>query len=314
MGRYVAGRLLLALPTLLMVAVLAFVLLRIVPGDPAILMLGEFATPEDLARVRAELGLDRSLPVQFLHWLRDVVQFDFGTSIVSGEPVATLMLDRFAVTAQVVVLATLLAALIAVPAGTIAAWKQDSVLDRALVGFAVLCLSVPSFWVGLLLIVWFGVKLQWLPTVGFVSPFVDFSTGIQYLLLPVLALVLVQCGSLLRMARSSAIEVLRLEYVSYARAKGVPEWQVLARHVLPNALLPTLSLLGVILGTLLAGAAVIETVFTLPGIGRLLVESIFARDYPVVQGVVVLVGMMFVLINLAVDLVYPLLDPRVRLG
>jgi peptide/nickel transport system permease protein len=312
-GSYVVKRLLLAVPTLLLVALIVFAILRLVPGDPAQLLLGDFADPASLEALRERLGLDRPLPAQFLAWLGAVLQGDLGVSITTGEPVLAAITERFAVTAQVVLLSFAVAMLIAVPAGLVAAHRQNSGFDFAIVATVVLCLSVPSFWVGLLLILVFGVELGWLPTVGYVSPAEELAAGIRYLILPAAALVFVEMGQIARMSRSSAIEVLRLDYVLHARVKGVPERRVLWRHVFPNAFAPTVTLAGMLLGSLLGGAAVIETVFTLPGLGRFLVDGIYQRDYPVVQGALLFVAVVQVLMNLAVDLLYPLFDPRVRL-
>ncbi|QYU67644.1 ABC transporter permease [Leptolyngbya sp. 15MV] len=222
-----------------------------------------------------------------------------------------LILDRFQVTAAIVVTAVALAALIAVPLGMLAAWRQNRATDLAVVSFATLMLSIPSFWLGLILLLIFGVWLRWLPVVGFVGFGEDPAAALAYVVLPILTLVLVEIGALTRMARSAAIDVLHLDYISHARAKGLREFAVLRRHVLPNAMAPTLTLIGLVLGNLLGGIAVIETVFTLPGLGRLLVEAIYQRDYPVVQGVMLFVALVYVMVNLAVDLLYPVFDPRV---
>ena len=308
---YIARRVLMTLPTLLLVAVAVFVMMRLIPGDPVLLMLGDSADAAQIAQARQQLGLDQALPVQFMHWLGRVLQGDFGQSISNSQPVLPLILERFQVSASIVLMAVLIAALIAVPAGLIAAWKQNQPLDVAIVGGATLLLSGPSFWLGLLLLLAFGMKLGWLPVVGYVPLTEDFRQGLLYIVLPITTLALIETGVLTRMSRASAIEVLRLEYVTHARAKGAPESQVLRRHVLPNAFAPTLTLIGLVLGHLLGGIAVLETVFTLPGLGRLLVDSIFARDYPVVQGVLLFTALIYVLINLLVDLCYPLFDPRV---
>jgi len=308
---YIARRVLMTLPTLLLVAVAVFVMMRLIPGDPVLLMLGDSADAAQIAQARQQLGLDQALPLQFMHWLARVLQGDFGQSISNSQPVLPLILERFQVSASIVLMAVLIAALIAVPAGLIAAWKQNQPLDVAIVGGATLLLSVPSFWLGLLLLLAFGMKLGWLPVVGYVPLTEDFRQGLLYIVLPITTLALIETGVLTRMSRASAIEVLRLEYVTHARAKGEPESQVLRRHVLPNAFAPTLTLIGLVLGHLLGGIAVLETVFTLPGLGRLLVDSIFARDYPVVQGVLLFTALIYVVINLIVDLCYPLFDPRV---
>lgn len=308
---YALKRLAMALPTLLLVAIAVFGLLRLVPGDPAQLMLGDAADEAQLAAIRESMGLNASLPVQFANWMGAVLRGDLGHSLANGQEVLPLILERFQVTASIVLLAVLLAGLIAVPLGTIAAWKQDSPLDLAVVGGATLLLSIPSFWLGLLMLLLFGLKLGWVPVVGYVGFGEDPLRALVYIALPVATLTLIETGILTRMARSAAIDVLRLEYVAHARSKGLRESSVLARHVLPNAFAPTLTLLGIVLGNLLGGIAVIETVFTLPGLGRLLVDGIYARDYPVVQGTMLFVATIYVLVNLLVDLLYPLFDPRV---
>lgn len=310
---YVLKRVLSTIPTLLVVAVAVFALVRSIPGDPAVVIVGDLQNPEQLARIRHDLGLDRPIPVQFFIWLRDVASLDLGNSLITHEPVLSTMLERFAVTARVVVAAVLISLLIAVPAGMFAAWRQNRAADLAVVTFTIVCLSVPSFWVGLMLILLFGIKLQVLPIVGYIPIEEDFSAGIAFLFLPVAALVLTEIGSITRMVRSSTIEVMRQEYVTHARAKGLSEFAVMWRHVFRNSFGPTLSLAGWILGTLLGGAAVIETVFTLPGLGRLLVDSVSMRDYAMVQGITLLVALIYIGVNLVVDLLYPLLDPRVRL-
>ncbi len=311
MLRYVLKRLLLALPTLLLVSAAVFLLMRLVPGDPAVLMLGDDADPVQLARLRAQMGLDQPLPVQFGLWLLHAVSGDLGRSTTNDLAVLPLIVGRFQVTATIVFVAVALATLIAVPIGTIAAWKQNTALDFAAVAGATALLSVPSFWLGLLLLLLFGLKLGWVPVVGYVSFAENWREALVYIALPVATLTLIEIGVITRMARAAAIDVLRLEYVAHARAKGVSEPAVLRRHVLPNAFAPTLTLIGIVLGNLLGGVAVIETVFTLPGLGRLLVDSIYARDYPVVQGCMLFIAAIYVVVNLLVDLAYPFFDPRV---
>lgn len=311
LSKYIAKRLLWTLPTLLIVAVMVFFLVRMIPGDPAQLILGDGASPEELASLRTDLGLDRPVPVQFVYWLGNVIQGDLGQSISNGAAVLPLMLDRFQVSATIVLVAVGLATIIAIPAGLIAAWRQNDHVDIAVVAVSTLLMSVPSFWLGLVLLLVFGLKLGWLPVVGFV-PFTENPwTAITYVILPVVTLMLIEVGVLTRMMRASAIEILRLEYVMHARAKGLSERKVLLRHVLPNAFAPTWTMIGLVLGGLLGGIAVLETVFTLPGLGRLLVDAIFARDYPVVQGCLLFTAVIYVIVNLIVDLCYPLFDPRV---
>ncbi|MNQ78943.1 ABC transporter permease [Achromobacter deleyi] len=310
---YLLKRIAAAVPTVIVVTVLVFALIRAIPGDPASLMLGDIDNPALLAEMRHALGLDRPVGEQFLIWVGHALQGDLGMSIARREPVMHLVLTHFAVTAQVVLTATLLACLVAVPAGMVAAWRQNRRADTAIVSTSILFVSMPSFWVGILLIWLFGVKLNWLPVYGFESVAQGGLGAVKYLVLPVFAIVLTEIAAITRMMRASTIETLRLEYVAHARAKGLPEKRVMLRHVLPNSFGPTLTVIGLMLGHLLSGAAVIETVFTLPGIGRLLVESIYARDYPVVQGCLLFIALLYVAVNLAVDLLYPLFDPRVKL-
>ncbi len=311
MLRFALARMAMAVPTLLIVAVSVFVMIRLIPGDPASLMLGDLATPASLADLRARLGLDESLPVQFGIWFGNVLKGDLGISINTQEPILPLILSRFWISAQVVLVAVLLASLVAVPAGVFAAWKQDTALDIGLVALATLLLSIPTFWLGLLLLLFFGLKLGWLPVVGYVSIGDDPWRGLLYLVMPILTLFLHEIGVLMRMARASTLEVLRLDYITHARAKGLSEMAVLWRHAFKNAFGPTWTLIGLVLGNLLGGIAVVETVFTIPGLGRLLVDSIFARDYPVIQGCLLFIASTYVLVNLVIDLFYPVFDPRV---
>jgi peptide/nickel transport system permease protein len=311
MLRFILIRLLTAIPTLIIVAVTVFVLIRLIPGDPAQLMLGDLADPVSIAALRHQLGLDRDIFVQFGLWAGHVLELDLGRSITTQQEVLPLILTRFAVSVQIVLTAVLLASLIAIPAGTFAAWRHNSRVDVATVATATLFLSIPTFWLGLLLLLLLGVKLGWLPVVGYVSIADNPLVGALYLIMPVLTLLLHESGSLLRMARASTLEVLRLDYVTHARAKGLSEFAVLRRHVFKNAFGPSWTLIGLLLGHLLGGVAVVETVFTVPGLGRLLVEAIFARDYPVIQGCLLFVGVAYVLVNLVVDLCYPIFDPRV---
>ncbi|WP_413733755.1 ABC transporter permease [Sodalis sp. RH21] len=300
-----------AIPTLLLVTVIVFLLTRLVPGDPALLMLGDLATESSLADLRHSMGLDQSLFTQFFIWFGQVLHGNFGHSIQSGQAILPLILDRFSVTMSVVLAAVVAASLAAVPFGMLAAWKQNTRLDVGLVMFSTFLLSIPSFWMGLLILMFFGLKLGWLPVVGYVSIRENAGQGVLYLLMPVLTLVLVEVGALVRMMRASTLEVLRLDYVTHARAKGLRERTVLSRHVFPNAFGPTWTLIGLTLGNLLSGVAVTETVFSLPGLGRLLVDGIYARDYPVIQGCMLFIAGIYVLTNLVIDALYPLFDPRV---
>jgi peptide/nickel transport system permease protein len=308
---YICKRLLLTLPTLLLVAVAVFLIIRLIPGDPAVVLLGEGADAASIAGVRADLGLDRPLPVQFFSWFGHALRGDLGRSIVSGDPVGASILQHFGITAAVVLVAVTFATLIAAAAGLIAAWRRNTAIDLAVVGAATVVLAVPSFWLGLVLLLLFGLKLGWLPFVGYVPFSESAAQAVLFLVLPVVTLTITESGVLTRMMRASAIDVLQLDYVTHARAKGLSERVVLTRHVFPNAFAPTLTLVGLTLGHLLGGIAVIETVFTLPGLGRLMVDSVLARDYPVVQGCLLFTAVVYVVVNLLVDLCYPIFDPRV---
>ncbi len=311
MLHFILKRLLMAVPTLLIVAVSVFVLVRLVPGDPASLLLGDMATPQALADLRGRLGLDRSLPAQFGIWFGKVLHGDLGESIGTQQAVLPLVWDRFVVSGRIVVAAVLMAVLVAVPLGMVAAWRQDSWADLTLVGASTLLLSVPTFWLGLLILLLFGLKLGWLPVVGYVSFAQNPGGALLYMVMPVLTLFLHEIGVVMRMARASTLEVLRLDYITHARAKGLSEREVMWRHAFRNSFGPTWTMVGLVLGNLLGGIAVVETVFTIPGLGRLLVDSIFGRDYPVIQGCLLFVAFVYVVVNLVIDLLYPLFDPRV---
>lgn len=311
MLRFALSRLLSAIPTLFLVSVAVFGLIRLIPGDPASLMLGDLADADTLAAARERMGLNQPVPVQYIIWLGNVLQGNLGTSVLNGEPVLDLVLQRFATSAQMVLIAVALSVLIAVPLGMIAAWRQNSTLDLGIVSMSTLLLSVPTFWLGLMILLGFGLKLGWLPVLGYVSVTDNPVAGLIYLIMPVMTLVLHETGIIVRMARASTLDVLRLDYITHARAKGLSETAVLFRHAARNAFGPTWTLIGLILGNLLGGVAVVETVFTIPGLGRLIIDSIYARDYAVVQGCLLFVAVTYLLVNLVVDLFYPLFDPRV---
>ena len=313
MWAHVARRTAMMVPTLLVVSIIVFALIRAIPGDPAEIMLNDLDSDAAIAAMRTELGLDRPIPVQYVIWLGNVLTGDLGTSIRTGQPVAEALFDRLGVTATITALAIALAVLLAIPAGLIAAWKQDTLADAAIIGVSILFLSLPSFWLGLMMIWLFAITLGWLPAIGFVSITDDFVGGLRYLIMPVATLALVEMAVVARMMRAQTLEVLRLDYVTHARAKGLPEAIVLTRHVARNALGPSVTVIGLILGGLLGGASVTETVFSIPGVGRLLVDAIYARDYPVLQGCLLLIAFIYVCVNLLVDLAYAVLDPRVRL-
>ena len=294
------------------VALFVFALLRLTPGDPAAIIAGDYATTQDVARIRAALGLDRPLLVQIGIWLSQVVRGDLGTSIFSGLPVITLIKQRLEPTVALTVLAMLLAVVTAVPLGALAAWKQGSWVDRLVMGLAVSGFSMPVFWLGFLLVYLFSVWLGVLPVQGYRPLSGGFIPFIRHLVLPALTLSLVFMALIARMTRASVLTVLGEDYIRTAFAKGLAPWSVLTRHALKSASLPIVTVIGVGFALLIGGAVVTESVFALPGIGRLSVDAILRRDYPVIQGVILVVSGVYVLLNLLVDLLYLLLDPRIR--
>ena len=300
--------------TLFFVSLLVFVVVRVLPGDPALIILGLEASPESLARVRQGLGLDRPVPVQYAKWVGHALRGDLGRSIQYDLPVASLILSRLAVTLPLTLLAAGFMVAAAIPLGVFAATHHRRWGDYLTMTLSQLGVAVPGFWAGLLLILFFSVQLGWVQAGGFDGWGQGVWPGLRSLLLPAVALGLFQFAVLARTTRSAVLEVLREEYVKTARAKGLAERLVLFRHALRNALIPIVTVAGVQLGQLLAGSIILESVFYLPGLGRLTLAAISARDLPVVQGVVLFVASMIVTVNAAVDILYGLLDPRIRYG
>ena len=307
--RYVVLRSLEAIALLAGSTLVVFLLLHAVPGDPAELMLGEFATPESLARVRASLGLDEPLYRQYLTYAGNMLRGDFGTSFRAHQPVLPYILERFPATLQLTAVAVALALLTALPLGILAATKRYTRIDRLTMGLALLGQATPSFWLGLMLISIFAVELQVLPASGFGAAGLD---RLEHLVLPSVTLAAFLVGLLIRLTRAGMLDVLTQDYVRTARAKGLTEPTVLSRHALRNALIPIVTVLGLQVGTLLGGAVITEAVFAWPGIGSLMIDAIAQRDYPVVQAIVLLMAAAFILINWAVDISYFYLDPRMR--
>lgn len=298
--------------TLLFVSLLVFVVVRVLPGDPALIMLGIEASPDAVARLRESLGLNRPVPVQYADWIGRAVLGDLGRSIQYDVPVGGLIVSRLAVTLPLTVMAAALMVVAAIPLGVFAATRHRRWGDYAAMTFSQLGIAVPGFWAGLLLILLFSVKLGWFQAGGFDGWRQGVGHALGSLLLPAVALGLFQFAVLARTTRSALLEVLREEYVKTARAKGVAERAVIFRHALKNAMIPILTVAGVQLGQLMAGSIVLESVFYLPGLGRLALGAISARDLPVVQGVVLFVASAIVVINAAVDVLYGVLDPRIR--
>src|SRR5882757_423854 len=314
MASYLATRLISLVPILFGTSVVAFFLVRLVPGDPAIALLGMEADARSLAALRQQLALDQPIIVQYVTWLGHILTGDFGRSIQGGRAVFPLLMGALAPTALLSAAALVISLVIAIPAGIVAATRRNSGADYA-ASFLALCgLSLPSFWLGILLILMFSIYLPLFPASGYVSPLVDPIAHLRHLVLPAVTLGAALAAATMRMTRATMLEVLRADYVRTARAKGLSQRRVIWGHALRNARIPIVTLLGIQLGQLLGGVVITETVFSWPGIGKLTVDAIFARDYPVVQGAVLLTATLFVLINLVTDLIYTVLDPRVRLS
>lgn len=314
MTAYVLRRLVMLIPVILVVGIVVFALIHLTPGDPAAVILGDSADPETVENLREELGLNDPLPIQFINWYGGVLRLDFGESIFIGDPVTHAMLDRVQPTMLLTLYALFFQVLIGVPAGVISAVRHNSIVDRIVTVIAISGAAIPTFFLGILLILLFAVRLNWLPSGGYTPLMEDPVQHFKSMFMPAFALGFSSAGLLARLVRSSMLDVLREDYVRTAFAKGLNVRAVVVRHALRNALIPALTVIGTSVGALLGGAVVTETVFTIPGMGRLVVQSISRRDYPVIQGAVMAIAMTYVLVNLLVDVLYLYIDPRVRLG
>jgi peptide/nickel transport system permease protein len=314
MIRFVFSRLGQTAAVLATVSVIIFVLMRLVPGDPVLMMLGDDFTQDAYQRLRAQLGLDRSVVVQYLIWLWHVLRGDLGVSFLNHEPVGRLVWEAFLPTLSLVVASLVVGVLIAVPSGLVAAMRKDSPWDWGSMGFAILVYSMPSFWKGIVLIWVFSVALGWFPAMGYVHPWEDLRGALWRLALPALTLGTFFSGLVARIIRSSLLEVLDQDYIKAARARGVRRVPLVYRHALSNALIPVVTVIGLQFGTLLGGAVLTETVFSIPGLGRLTVTAILGRDYAVVQGAILLGVLAVVVVNLLVDVAYAFLNPRIRVA
>ena len=302
------------IPVLFFVSVIIFVLINLVPGDAARLFLGEEAPPDALAALRHELGLDRPLYTQYLRWVGGMLRGDFGHSFKDNRKVLATVLQKVPVTGELTIAALLIAWTIAIPAGVVAAWRRRTAVDYSASAAALTGLSIPNFWLGIMLIYLFAVHLRWLPASGFVPLCQDPALNLKTIVMPAFVLGVVLAAVVMRQLRSSMLEVLSADYVRTANAKGLGGRVVLIRHALRNAVIPVITVMGIQMGTLLGGAVITETIFALPGLGRLAVESIYGRDYPMLEGVVMFSALAVLAINLAVDIVYSLIDPRIKLA
>ncbi len=310
---YIAKRLLQLVPVLVIMSMIVFMFLHLVPGDPVDAVLGNEATEEAKAALRERLGLDQPMPVQYVLWAGRVLQGDLGHSIVNGTPVLDTIVQKMGVTIFLALGSVLVSAIIAIIGGTIAAARKGSWIDLGILSAALVGVSVPSFWLAILLMLCFAVQWHIFPSIGYTPPGENFADFLHHLVLPVVTLGAIMAGALSRLTRSEMIDQLNEDYILTARAKGVPERKIIYKHALRNALIPVITFAGMELGTVLGGAIIVERIFSLPGLGQLVVESIFLRDYPVVQGTILFLSIVFVLINLLVDISYTLLDPQIRM-
>lgn len=314
MLRFTLRRLISAVPVLALVSLFAFGVIWLVPGDPASVLLGPGATSTQLAHMRQELGLNQPIWSQMLGWYGRILHGDLGQSILLRRGVTGAIIERLPVTLSLAGLAFVVAVLLGIAAGLLAAMKHRTASDQAIVVLALLGLSIPEFWLGLMLIFGFAVDLRWFPAGGYVPLTQNVAGWLRALALPAFTLAVVQVGFIARMTRAAMLDVLHQDFIRTADAKGLPRGLVLVRHGLPNALVPILTVIGIIVGGLLGGAVVVEQVFSLPGVGRLIIDAILSRDFPVIQGGLLFLALIYLVVNLIVDMLYALVDPRVRLA
>ncbi|MFG6667673.1 ABC transporter permease [Halomonas sp. HNIBRBA4712] len=309
---YFIRRLLAAIPVMLVVALSVFLLLRLAPGDPAVIIAGDMASPAQVESIRVALGLDQPIYTQFFIWMGNMLQGDFGTSLISQTSVLSMIIQRLAPTISLAVAAIVFTVLISVPLGVIAAWRQGSWIDNLVMSISVVGFSVPVFVIGYIVIQVFAINLGWLPVQGYRSLDHGFGEYASRLVLPALTLSSVYIALIARMTRASMLEVLKEDYIRTARAKGLGERLVLFRHALRNAGVPILTVIGTGFALMVSGVVVTESVFNIPGLGRLIIDAVLARDYPVIQAIILLTAGLYVLINLLIDLSYAVTDPRIR--
>ncbi len=310
---YVLKRVLMTIPVMVVVALFVFLLLRLSPGDPAAVIAGDYATAEDVAKIREKLGLSEPIVVQFWNWSLSLMQGDLGTSIFSNKPVTTLIAQRIEPTLLLALTTILFSIAVAVPLGTIAAFRAGRGIDRVVMLFSVGGFSIPVFVLGYMLIYTFALKLRWLPVQGYKSPFVEgLGPFFYHITLPTVTLSVIFIALIARMTRASVIEVLEEDYIRTARAKGQSEMKVLMRHALRNAAVPIVTVIGIGIALLIGGVVVTESVYNIPGLGRLVLDAVLARDYPIIQGLILFFSFIYILLNLIIDLTYTFLDPRIR--
>jgi len=313
MTRYIARRLMLTIPVMLLVSVIVFTLINLIPGDPALLFAGNEAGRDVVEALRKQMGLDKPLVVRYLIWLGRLLHGDLGKSVRDGRPVLATLLLKLPVTIELAIVALTVAWTIAVPAGVLAAWKRRSAVDYAATTVALAGISIPNFWLGIMLIYLFAVNLRWLPPSGYIEPWIDPLRSLTLMIMPATVLGTALAALVMRLLRSSMLEVLGSEFIRTAQAKGLSDKVVIVKHALKNAMIPVATVMGLQLGGLLGGAVITEQIFAVPGIGRLAIESILTRDYPMIQGVVLCSATAIVFVNFSVDILYSVLDPRIGL-
>ena len=310
---YIFKRIFMTIPVMVVVALFVFLLLRLSPGDPAAVIAGDYATAEDVQKIREKLGLSEPIFVQFVTWLGSLIQGDLGTSIFSNKPVTELIAQRLEPTLMLALTTIIFSILVAVPLGTIAAFRAGSWIDRLVMLFSVGGFSVPVFVLGYILIYYFSITWRILPVQGYRSPFEDgMLPFVQHIILPTLTLSVIYIALLARMTRASVMEVLEEDYIRTARAKGLSEVKILMRHALGNAAVPIVTVIGIGIALLIGGVVVTESVYNIPGLGRLVLDAVLARDYPIIQGLILFFSLIYVLLNLIIDLTYTLFDPRIK--
>ncbi len=314
MLRYIAGRLVSAVPVIFLVTLISFLLMKLVPGDPAMIIAGLSATPAEVEHIRHQLGLDQPFWTQLWTWYGNLLRGDLGQSLLLGRSVTISILERLPVTLSISFYALFLTLLVALLSGTLAALRQNSWVDQLMMTIALIGVSLPNFWLGLMLIILFAVWLGWLPSGGYVPLLEDPGGWLAAATLPALSLAMLQMGLLARITRATMLEVLRQDYIRTARAKGMPPWVVVGKHAFKNVMIPVVTVTGIIFSLLMGGSVVIETVYSIPGVGRLMASAILRRDYPVIQGGMLFVAAMLLVVNLVVDVLYAWFDPRVRYG
>ncbi|MCT1903061.1 ABC transporter permease [Oceanobacillus sojae] len=312
MLQYTIRRLISIIPVMLVVSIIVFMIVHLTPGNPAYLILGEDSSAEAVQQLEEQLGLNQPIVVQFFDWVINVFKGDLGESVYSSEPVLSIILDRIGPTFSVMLVSMIFTLVIAIPIAIFVVWKRQTVLDPLFISASLLGASIPEFWFAMLLVLGLGVSVPIFPVAGYIPIAEGFLSWLHHLILPAFVLATVEIGLISRMLRDGMLEAVNQDYTKTARAKGIKESAVLMKHVFANALIPTTTVIGVTIAGLLGGTVIIETIFTIPGIGQLLIDSIHRRDYPVIQGVVLFIAVIYVVINLLVDLLYGLLDPRIR--